>query len=88
MEGREEAGQPPVGNGGSSPRRALREIREQQSRGDVELNCERSGRNPLQEKLLSVTTVAVRTKTDTGRQGEYPKALERIHVKELGKLCP
>ncbi len=28
----------------------------------------------------------VRTKTDTGRQGEYPKALERTAVKELGNL--
>ena len=30
----------------------------------------------------------VRTKTDTGRRGEYPKALERTVVKELGKLTP
>jgi hypothetical protein len=28
----------------------------------------------------------VRTKTDTGRLGENPKALERTVVKELGKL--
>ena len=26
--------------------------------------------------------------TDTGRWGEYPKALERTLVKELGKLAP
>ena len=26
--------------------------------------------------------------TDTGRQGEYPKVLERTLVKELGKLTP
>ena len=26
--------------------------------------------------------------TDTGRQGEYPKALELSVVKELGKLAP
>ena len=26
--------------------------------------------------------------TDTGRQGENPKALERTRVKELGKLTP
>ena len=26
--------------------------------------------------------------TDTGRQGEHPKALERTMVKELGKLTP
>jgi hypothetical protein len=29
-----------------------------------------------------------RTKTDTGRWGEDPKALERTLVKELGKLTP
>ena len=26
--------------------------------------------------------------TDTGRQGEKPKALERTRVKELGKMAP
>ena len=26
--------------------------------------------------------------TNTGRQGEHPKALERTLVKELGKLAP
>ena len=26
--------------------------------------------------------------TDTGGQGEYPKALERTRVKELGKIVP
>ena len=31
---------------------------------------------------------ANRTKTDTGRQGENPKALEINLVKELGKLTP
>ena len=29
-----------------------------------------------------------RTKTDTGRWGEDPKALERTFVKELGKMTP
>ena len=29
-----------------------------------------------------------RTKTDTGRRGEYPQALERTAVKELGKMTP
>ena len=29
-----------------------------------------------------------RTKTDTGRWGENPKALERTLVKELGKMTP
>jgi hypothetical protein len=32
--------------------------------------------------------VVVRTKTDTGRRGEYPQALERTAVKELGNLTP
>ena len=31
---------------------------------------------------------AARTKTDTGRRGEYPQALERTAVKELGNLTP
>ncbi len=30
----------------------------------------------------------IRTKTDTGRRGEKPQALERMVVKELGKLTP
>ena len=29
-----------------------------------------------------------RTKTDTGRHGEKPQALERMVVKELGKFTP
>ena len=34
------------------------------------------------------TPVSDRTKTDTGRWGEYPKALGRTVVKELGKIAP
>ncbi len=34
------------------------------------------------------SVVSDRTKTDTGRWGEDPKALERTLVKELGKLTP
>jgi len=30
----------------------------------------------------------VRTKTDTGRRGAYPQALERTVLKELGNLAP
>jgi hypothetical protein len=30
----------------------------------------------------------IRTKTDTGRRGEYPQALERTVLKELGKFTP
>ena len=36
-------------------------------------------------ELIAVVTVP---QTDTGRRGEYPKALEITLVKELGKLTP
>ena len=42
----------------------------------------------LSRKTSNRTTVHIRTKTDTGRQGEYPKALERTVLKELGNLTP
>ena len=51
--------------------------------------CWRSGLSNFQEKPLSdKDPLSVRTKTDTGWRGEYPKALERTLVKELGKLTP
>ena len=40
-----------------------------------------------QEKPLR-SFYRIRTKTDTGGQGEYPKVLEITLVKELGKLTP
>ncbi len=42
----------------------------------------------LPRKTSNRTTVHNRTKTDTGRRGEYPQALERTVLKELGKLTP
>ena len=42
----------------------------------------------LPRKTSQVSAENVRTKTDTGRRGENPKALERTLVKELGKLTP
>ena len=39
------------------------------------------------EKPLG-SLVSIRTKTDTGRWGENPKALEITAVKELGKMTP
>jgi hypothetical protein len=36
-------------------------------------------------ELIALVTVL---QTDTGGRGEYPKALERTLVKELGKLTP
>ena len=42
----------------------------------------------LSRKTSNRTTVHIRTKTDTGRQGEYPKALEKTVLKELGNMTP
>ena len=42
----------------------------------------------LPRKTSNRTTVRNRTKTDTGRRGEYPQALEKTVLKELGKLTP
>jgi hypothetical protein len=36
-------------------------------------------------ELIAVATVP---QTDTGGRGEYPKALERTLLKELGKMTP
>ena len=41
----------------------------------------------LEKSVVGDDNVA-RTKTDTGRRGAYPKALERTAVKELGKITP
>jgi hypothetical protein len=42
----------------------------------------------FQEKPLSFRSRVTVPKTDTGGQGEKPKALERTRVKELGKIAP
>lgn len=41
----------------------------------------------FQEKFL-VYSIAARTKTDTGGQGEDPEVSERTVAKELGKMTP
>ena len=69
-----------------SPRTVRRQIRARKSRGDAEV-LDRSHWTDRLEKPLG-SYIGVRTKTDTGRWGEYPKALERTVVKELGKLIP
>ncbi len=43
---------------------------------------------PMLPRKASIEIIGDRTKTDTGRQGEYPEALERTLVKELGKIIP
>ena len=62
---------------------------------DIKALKDREGRfeipeqpEPLPRKTSNRTTVHDRTKTDTGRLGEYPKALERTVLKEFGKLTP
>ena len=42
----------------------------------------------LPRKASSGDSLASVPETDTGGWGEYPKALERTLVKELGKLTP
>ena len=42
----------------------------------------------FQEKPLSFRPCETVPQTDTGGQGENPKALERTRVKELGKMVP
>ena len=37
---------------------------------------------------VELTAVATVPQTDTGGRGEYPKALERTLLKELGKMTP
>ena len=55
-----------------------------QVKGDPDRQIRRVVRqeNPLRRNKVSVP------QTDTGRRGEYPKALERTLAKELGKLTP
>ena len=40
------------------------------------------------EKSSSGASKVTVPQSDTGRQGEHPKAFERTPVKELGKLAP
>ena len=42
----------------------------------------------FQEKPLSFSDIETVPQTDTGGQGENPKAFERTLVKELGKIAP
>ena len=42
----------------------------------------------LPRKTSKLQVGSGRTKTDTGGQGENPKALERTRVKDLGKMAP
>jgi hypothetical protein len=60
------------------------------SRGDEESACAHKRDDPPLPRKTSVELTAESTvpQTDTGGRGEYPKALERTLLKELGKMTP
>ena len=59
-------------------------------RGDEESACAHKLSDPMLPRKAPVELIAVATvpQTDTGGRGEYPKALERTLLKELGKMTP
>ena len=60
------------------------------SRGDEESACAHKlddSQLPRKAPVESTTYVTV-PQTNTGGRGEYPKALERTLLKELGKMTP
>ena len=57
-------------------------------RGDGKADRPRTGLVVCREKPLSESESVSVPQTDTGRRGENPQVLERILVKELGKIAP
>ena len=59
-------------------------------RGDEESACAHKLDDPQLPRKAPVESTADVTvpQTDTGGRGEYPKALERTLLKELGKMTP
>ena len=59
-------------------------------RGNEEGACAHKLSDPMLPRKAPVELIAVATvpQTDTGGRGEYPKALERTLLKELGKMTP
>src|SRR5262245_45048050 len=59
-------------------------------RGDEKSACAHKRDNPPLPRKAPVESTADVTvpQTDTGGRGEYPKALERTLLKELGKMTP
>ena len=59
-------------------------------RCDVESACAHKLSDPTLPRKAPVELIAAATvpQTDTGGRGEYPKALERTLLKELGKIAP
>ena len=59
-------------------------------RGDEESACAHELGDSTLPRKAPVECIAVATvpQTDTGGRGEYPKALEKTLLKELGKMTP
>ncbi len=72
-----------VDDGTPQPQPTTRLEGSRKGEADLLLKC-RAG----EPRKAFVDDVRIRTKTDTGRRGENPKALGRTLVKELGKLTP
>ena len=76
---------------GGSSRTVTDKRRDITSRGEERLTATRNAElsnSMLPRKAAGRVYRLTVPQTDTGRQGEYPKALERTLVKELGKLTP
>ena len=94
QEGRRKAVEPDIGYRfkpvGGLPRRPSATNRQATPRGDEESACAHKLDDPqLSRKApIELTADATVPQTDTGGRGEYPKALERTLLKELGKITP
>jgi hypothetical protein len=73
---------------GQGRRKSHRKIRDSLiPRADVSLHCGRV-LDPMPPRKSSREWERTRTKTDTGRQVEHTKVIEKTLVKELGKMAP
>ncbi len=73
----------------------LVDLKDRQIRSSLRLRSDDEGRKAhkvtepmLPRKASKRDYWVIVPQTDTGRQGEYPEALERTLVKELGKMTP
>ena len=94
QEGRRKAVEPDIGYWfkpvGRLVRRPSATNGESTLRGDEESACAHKLDDSQLPRKAPVESTAVVTvpQTDTGGRGEDPKALERTHPKELGKMTP
>ena len=66
----------------------LRQIRDSLCRAPRRVLLDEVTDPTLPGKTSKLQVTRTVPQTDTGRQGENPKALERTRVKELGKMVP